>query len=121
LFSSVLALSCPKQAPRGFHEIPSNKQTRLFTDDHQTVVLGLKCESIPKSESYKSVQYFSDRTIINSTTSYYSLKNADGATTRIYFSVHDQELVEAAVTTKTQSKDDLENLEKAIVNFLNES
>lgn len=115
--SSIFA--CPVAPPKGFQEFKNENGFKLFSDPKKTAVIGFKCQSMEKQEAYKSLQYFSDRTVLDETTSYYSLSAQAPSISRIYFKVKNQELVQVSMTTSTLNESDVQKLHKTVVDFLN--
>lgn len=138
--------TCPITPPVGFQEFKNEKGFKLFSNPKKTAVIGLKCQNIDKQEAYKSLQYFSDRTILDETTSYYSFNPEGSSNSRIYFKVKDKELIQVSVltsyTTSSQSSstnssaskvsqknenktentedDSMNALQKTIIEFMNQ-
>ena len=118
IFFTVLAFSSPQKIPDGFLEVKNLNGNRLFANKNKNIFIGVKRQTQSQKDSYKMLQYFNNRVIINHTTSYYSLNSAQNAIARIYFKVHESQLVQATITMQSNSKNETLDLDKTIMPFL---
>lgn len=114
-------LACPAGAPAGFTQIESKKGTVSYSNQSKTAVLAVKCEPMAKAEAYKALQYFAGRKILNETTSYHTIESSPDVVSRIYFQVKANELVQAAITGKVKSADEIDVLEKTILDYFKQA
>jgi hypothetical protein len=121
LIFTLGAEACPKEPPAGFTVFKVTKDAKVFVNADQSATIGLKCTSMPKSESSATLEYFKNRVTLDDRTSYFALNDRKDVIAGIYFQALDHQLIQIAVTAKPTTADTQKNIEKIILKYLSDS